>query len=50
MIVATIKKLIKLEILKTKFKEINPIIRRIHKSIIHFRILMLEIPLIKFVL
>ena len=45
-IVATIKKIAKLVILKAKFKEINHIIWIIQITIIHFRILMLEIPLI----
>ena len=45
-IVATIKKIAKLLILKAKFKEINHIIWKIQITIIHFRIVMLEIPLI----
>ena len=45
-IVATIKKIAKLVILKAKFKEINHMIWKIQITIIHFRILMLEIPLI----
>ena len=45
-IVATIKKIAKLAILKAKFKEINHIIWKIQITIIHFRIVMLEIPLI----
>ena len=45
-IVATIKKIAKLLILKAKFKEINHIIWKIQITMIHFRIVMLEIPLI----
>ena len=45
-IVTTIKKKAKLVILKAKFKEINHIIWKIQITIIHFRIVMLEIPLI----
>ena len=46
MIVAIIKKLAKVAILKAKFKEINYIIWKIKRTIIHFRIVMLEIPII----
>ena len=45
-IVATIKKIAKLLILKAKFKENNHTICKIQMNIIHFRIVMLEIPLI----
>ena len=46
MIVTTIVTIAKLAILKAKFKEINHIIRKIQITIIHFRIVILEIPLI----
>ena len=45
-IVTTIKKKAKLVILKAKFKENIHIICKIQMNIIHFRIVMLEIPLI----
>ena len=45
-IVATIKIIAKFVILKAKFKEINHIIWINQITIIHFRVLMLEIPLI----
>ena len=45
-IVATIKKVAKLLILKAKFKEINQIIWKIQITKIHFRIVMPQIPLI----
>ena len=43
-IVSTINKIAKLTILKAKFKEINNIIWKIKLTIIHFTIVMLEIP------